>query len=455
MQRKMFIVLVCAALALMMALAGCSPAGQSGQSQNGSSGSQTTQGGNGGTPAKPVKLTYLDPLPSPERTALMQDLLKRFHDQNPNIEVEYQSVPWDQASKKWLAMGASGTLPDVVSIDDTSMTGLAAAGYIENLQPYYDKWSQTGNLTEASKLSRNKYKGNVYAIPDGFGLQGLFVRTDWFKELNLEPKIETWDDYFDLAKKLTDPAKGRYGISFRGGANGILRAMEYVVNAVHTDSWFEKDGKSILYRPEAAAAFKKFYSVYLDGYAPKESINWGFNEMVQGFMNGQAGILNQTPEVIVTADKNMKPGTWTVLPMPKASDGKRYMTWGYTAGYAMSAKSQNKAEAWKLIEFLSSPEINLEYCKKFSAIPIYKKNMDDPFFKQGPIAGYAASLADANIVYSTPPSYLTELPNFSGTYAVQETQKYLTGAQSLDDTVKHLADFLTQAQQKYMKENPQ
>lgn len=452
MKKTSFILTMCIILVFSLGLAGCS-SGSSETSQQ--SGQTDNQSSGGGTQGKTVKLTYLDPLPSPERTSLMQDLLKRFHDQNPNIEVEYQSVPWDQASKKWLAMGASKTMPDVLSIDDTSLTTLASAGYIENLQPYYDKWDQKNNLTDAAKMSRNKYKENVYVIPDGFGLQGLFVRTDWFKELNLEPKIETWDDYFDLAKKLTDPSKGRYGIAFRGGANGILRAMEYIVNAVHSDSWFEKDGKSILYRPESLEAFKKFYSVYLDGYAPKESINWGFNEMVQGFLNGQAAILNQTPEVIVTAEKNMKPGTWTVLPMPKASDGKRYITWGYTAGYAMSADSPHKEEAWKLIEFLSSPEINLEYCKKFSAIPIFKQNMEDPFFKEGPIAGYAASLAGSDIVYSTPPSHLTQLPYFSGTYAVQETQKYLTGAQSAEETVKHLADYLTQEQQKYLQENPQ
>jgi multiple sugar transport system substrate-binding protein len=310
-------------------------------------------------------------------------------------------------------------------------------------------------LTEAFKKSRNKYKDHVYAIPEGFGTQGLFIRTDWFKEIGHPESVDTWDDYFDLAKKLTDKSKGRYGISFRGGANGILRAMEYIVNELKTDSWFDQDGKSILYKPEAFAAFKKFYSVYQDGYAPKESINWGFNEMVQGFMNGQTGILNQTPEVIATAQKNMKEGTWTVVPMPKASDGKRYISWGFTAGYAMSSKSEHKNESWKLIEFLSSPEVNLEYCIKNTYLPIYKQNLQDPFFANGPISGYAKAMADTNLVFSAPPSHLTKLGQFSGTFAVEEVQKYLTGKQSAEDTVTHLADFLTKEQQAYLKDNLQ
>ncbi|NBD24655.1 ABC transporter substrate-binding protein [Paenibacillus glycinis] len=416
---------------------------------NGGSGANADSGG------EKVELSYLDPLPSPERTAFIQDLLKKFEAANPNISVEYTSVPWDQANNKWMTMGVAGILPDVISIDDTSLAGMASAGYIQSLQPFYDKWDQAANLSEAAKQARNKYKNEVYAIPDAFLLQGLFIRTDWFKEKGLPATIETWDDYFTDAKKLTDDGKGQYGISFRGGANGIIRAMEYVMAATHSDSWFDKDGKSILYTPEGKAAFKKFYDLYLDGESPKESVNWGFNEMVQGFTTGQTAILNQTPEVIAVAQKNMQPDTWNVVPMPKADDGKRYIFWGFTAAYAMSTNTKHKDEAWKLIEFLSSPENNLAYSKANTSIPIYAESLKDPFFSTGPIAGYAGSMADSNIVFAGPPSYLTRLGEFTGTFSVQETQKYMTGAQDLDTTVKHLADWLTTEQAAYLKDNPQ
>jgi multiple sugar transport system substrate-binding protein len=410
---------------------------------------------NVGEGGEKVSLSYLDPIPSPERTAFMKDLIQKFEDQNPNITVEYMSVPWDEANKKWMTMGAAGILPDVISVDDTSLSGLASAGYLKSLQSYYDGWDQVGNLTEAAKQARNKFKNEVYAIPDAFLLQGLFIRDDWFKEKGLPASIETWDNYFEYAEKLTDESKGQYGISFRGGANGIIRAMEYVMAATHSDGWYDENGQSILYSPEGKEAFKRFYDLFLNGYSPKESVNWGFNEMVQGFMTGQAGILNQTPEVIAVAQKNMQEGTWNVVPMPKADDGKRYIFWGFTAAYAMSANTEHSDEAWKLISFLSSPENNLAYSKANTSIPIYADNVKDPFFSEGPIAGYAGSMADSNIVFAGPPSYLTRLGEFTGTYSVQETQKYMTGAQDLDTTVKNLADWLTNEQTAYLKENPQ
>lgn len=450
MKKRVSSLLLAVLLAVVSLLSACG--GNSNNSENAADKNASTNNGGG---KKQVEISYLDPLPSPQRTELMKSLIDKFEAENPDIKVEYMSVPWEEAHTKWMAMGASKTLPDVISIDDTSLAGLAAAGYITSLQSYYDNWSEKDNLTEAAKQARNKYNGEVYAIPDAFLLQGLFIRSDWFKEKGLPEEIETWDDYFRLAEVLTDESKNRYGIAFRGGAHGIIRAMEYVMAAVHADSWFDEDGKSILYRPEAKEAFKRFYDLYLNGYAPKESVNWGFNEMVQGFMNGQAGILNQTPEVIAVAEENMEPGTWNVVPMPKSDDGKRYIFWGFTAAYAIASNSEHKDAAWKFIEFLSSPENNLEYSKKSTSIPIFKQNLEDPFFSTGPIAGYAGSMADSNIVFAGPPSHLTTLSEFTGNFAVQETQKYMMGAQSLDETVEHLADYLTKEQTEYLKNNPQ
>ncbi len=397
----------------------------------------------------PVKITYLDNIPSPERTALMKEIIAKFEEKNPGIKVEYTSVAFEESFKKLLAMGASGTMPDVVNVDESMFTTLAAAGYLENLQSYFDKWEQKDNLIEAVHKWPAKYNNQYYAIPDAFMLQALFIRSDWFKEKGLEPRIDTWEQYFDYGKALTDPAQGRYGISFRGGPNGIIRFMEYLASITETPGWFDENGNPITSKPEALDAFKKFYGVYSDGYAPKESINWGYNEMVQGFMNGQAAILNQTAEVIVPVQKNMKEGTWEIIPIPKSPSGKMFNHWGSTASYAMSVKSQHKEEAWKFIEFVSSPEINLEYAKRNGMLPIYKDAYKDPFFSQGPIKGFAEQMADPNIVYVNWADYLPEQSQFVGTFAKDQVQKYMLQQQSAEDTLKNLTNFLAEAQKKY------
>lgn len=405
-----------------------------------------------GTKSDPIKLTYLDNIPSPERTALLKDMIKKFEDKNPKIKVEYSSVGFEESYKKLMAMGASGTLPDVFNVDESMFTSLASAGYLQDLQENYDNWDQKDNLIAAVERWPSRYKEHFYAIPDAFMLQALFIRSDWFKEKGLPTKIDTWDQYFEFGQKLTNPSKGQYGISFRGGPNGIVRFMEYLASLTETPGWFDADGKPITSKPEALDAFKRFYGVYKEGYAPKESINWGYKEMVQGFLNGQAGILNQTAEVIIPVEQDMKKGTYEIIPIPKSPSGKNFNHWGSTAAYAMSAKSKHKEAAWKFIEFMSSPEMNLEYAKKNGMLPIYKDSYNDPFFSEGDIKGFAEQMSDPNIVYVNWADYLKEQSQFIGTFAVQEVQNYLLNKQSAEDALQHLNDFLEKAQERYEKE---
>ena len=118
------------------------------------------------------------------------------------------------------------------------------------------------------------------------------------------------------------------------------------------------------------------------------------------------------------------------------------MTWGYSGGYMMSSNTPNKEAAWSLIEFISSPEINLEYSKSFGCLPIYKSSLNDSFFQTGALKGYADQLLDPNIVYFSQPTELTQWGYFLSEYAMQETQKCLTGKQTSEETLNNLAQWM-------------
>ena len=61
-----------------------------------------------------TSLSFLDVAPSDVRTSYYEGLFQRFYE-DTGIEVEYQSVPWDDAANKITVLGASGTLPDVMT----------------------------------------------------------------------------------------------------------------------------------------------------------------------------------------------------------------------------------------------------------------------------------------------------------------------------------------------------
>ena len=41
--------------------------------------------------------------------------------------------------------------------------------------------------------------------------------------------------------------------------------------------------------------------IYQKGYAPKDSVNWGFNEIVAGFYSGTCAMLDQDPDALIAA----------------------------------------------------------------------------------------------------------------------------------------------------------
>lgn len=396
----------------------------------------------------PTQIIYLDPIPTPERTEMLGKMIEEFNKKG-TVNVEYQSIPWDEAYKKIVSMGASETMSDVIAVDEGMMKTLAAAEFLAPLDDYFANFHDKSDLTATFMNSESNwaYKGKMYVIPDSFGCQGIFVRTDWLKEVGVD--IETlrewtWDQYFDVNKKLTDKDKGRYGIAFRGGANGMRMFFEYACSKMEVGSCFpDGNNQSIFSRPEMVDLFKNFYGLYVDGYAPKDSITWGFTDMVEGFVTGQCGTLNQTPEVVLTCEETMQDGTWTVLPSPcKEGAQSNYINWGSTAGFSIAASSPNKDAAWEFISYVTNKENNLEYCKGFGYLPIYNSNLKDSYFQSGVMKGYADTLANPKnrlIDVST----LSQWGYFLAEFSTTEVQKYMSGTQSAEDTVANLAKWLS------------
>lgn len=446
-------VLLLSMVMVSSSLLGCSkqssPSTASQSSNTENSGDQSSN--DNASDGKAIEIQFLDVMPSDTRTQLFNQMISRFESENPGIKVKYSSVPFDEAYNKVVAMGASKSLPDVISCDTGIMSSVAAAGYLEDLTDRFNSLPSKDDFTASTLAAKPtySYKDKIYAVPDGFLTQGIFVRTDWLADAgyNIEDlRSWTWDEYFEVVKALTKPEEGRFGIAFRGGSNGGLRFFEYLGSMLEVTSAFPNGNNQSIYGdPDALKYFESFYNLYKDGYAPQDSINWGFTEMVEGFVSGQCATLNQTPEVTQTCKQSMEDGTWTVLPQPVNPEAaKNSVTWGYSGAYAISANSKQKDAAWRFVEWISEPENNLEFCKEFGQVPLYQSSLSDPFFQEGEMKGYVDALADPDIQYLQQASNLSQWGYFLSDYCKNETQKYMAGQQDSKTTLDNLAKWMTE-----------
>jgi len=397
---------------------------------------------------KQVTIQFMETLTSPERTEYVKTLIADFESKNPGIKVELISVPWEQAHDKIMTQIATKQLPDVVEMADNWLAEMAAAGALEDLTPYFDK-SEIKNEIVPSSLSLGKaYENTLYSIPYGLFIRGMFYRQDWLKENNLEvPK--TYDELFETAVKITDPAKNRYGYSFRGGKGSWTQLINTIMTQVGADGYFDQNGNCVLRDPKALEAFKQYADLYFKA-APKDALNWGYNEKVNAFTTNVTGFLMQDSEVIGSVEKTMKEGTYATAPLPVGPDGKRRLIAGFI-GYSMFSTSENKDASWKFISYMLDKKVNTDWCKKTNTMPVMKEALEDEYFKTGYIKAWSETAADPNTVLFTHPQYLPEWGQFFAEESVTGLQNYLLNKQTAEETMDKWASYLEDAYKKYKK----
>ena len=79
---------------------------------------------------------------------------------------------------------------------------------------------------------------------------------------------------------------------------------------------FKPDGTSTWSEPGWVKGVTFLTDLYKNGYAPKDSVNWGFNEIVAGFYSGSCAMLDQDPDALIAIAQRMDAKDFAVAPMP-------------------------------------------------------------------------------------------------------------------------------------------
>jgi multiple sugar transport system substrate-binding protein len=395
-----------------------------------------------------TNLKLVEVITSPERTETLKAIVKSFEDANPGAHVEIISLPWGQAFEKFATMVSAGDTPDVVEMPDRWQSLYANNGMLESLEPYLAKWEHTKELNDKTLQMGRYVKNTAYALPYGFYLRALFYNTKLFAQAGIAGPPKTLDDFMDDSKKIS-AIPGKYGYCLRGGPGGLNGWMMFGADMAGSNKFFTDDGVSTAADPGWIKGYSFLTDIYKKGYAPKDSVNWGFNEIVTGFYSGTCAMLDQDPDALIAVAERMNKDDYNVAPMPKGPTGKSFPTLGY-GSWSMFSNSKAKDLAWKLIATLDGPEGNIAWNKKIGALPIYKTAESDPFYANPRFKGWFTEIADPDVTPTVMPTYLEEFAYFADSMAPKTTQQALLGQLSTEDMAKQWKDYLTKAEQKFL-----
>lgn len=385
---------------------------------------------------------------SPQRTELLRGLLDKFEAANPGIKVKITSLPWGQAFEKLATMVQGGEIPDVVEMPERWVSLYGTSGQLESLEPWLAKWEGKDELSERVLQYGSVVGGTPYMIPYGFYIRAMFWNKKLFKEAGLDHAPLTIDEFVEASRKISALGKGKAGYCLRGGTGSANGYTMFMLAMNGSGDYFDRNGNSTFNQPGAVKGLQILADMHKEGLVPRDSVNWGFNEIVAGFYSGTCAMLDQDPDALIAIKERMNPADFAVAPMPLGPAGKAFPTLGY-AGWAMFKAAKDKEASWKLIAFLSSPESNLAWSKFVGVVPIHKRSQEDPFFDSEQFKGWFTELNDKHWEPTPVPAYLPEYGYWADSIAVQTGQELLLGQRTAEDVATEWASYFTEAQKKW------
>jgi multiple sugar transport system substrate-binding protein len=390
-------------------------------------------------------LKLVEVITSPERTETLKAIVKTFEVANPDVRVEVTSLAWGPSFEKFATMVAAGDTPDVVEMPDLWLALYANNGALESLEPYLKTWEYTRELNQRTLQLARVIRNTAYMLPYGFYLRALYYNKKMFAAAGVSAPPKTLDEFVAVSKKVSS-LPGKYGYCLRGGAGGVNAWLMFGALANGSDAFFNADGTSTFTDAGWVKGFSALAEIYKAGLAPKDSVNWGYNDVVAGFYSGTCAMIDNDPDALIAIAERMKPDEYGVAPWIKGPSGKSFPTIGYT-GWSMFANSKHKELAWKLIATLDGAAGNLTWNRRIGVLPIYTAAAKDPLYTDPRFKGWFDELSDPDVVPMLMPTDLRAWALFGGSIVPRTSQSLLLGQITAQEMAQQWALVMTKAKQ--------
>jgi multiple sugar transport system substrate-binding protein len=386
--------------------------------------------GSDNSSAKDESVTLKLGLWNQDQAKVYKEVLARFEEENPNINVEIQTTPVDKYWTKLQTAASSNEIPDVFWINGPNFIKYASNDILLPLNDYISESDMDWGKFPDSLKELYTYEDDKYAIPKDIDTIGLYYNKELFDEAGVDYPDDSWDweQFLEAAKKLTDKEKGIYGFAAQlypqaGHYNTIYQAGGYVVSDDLKKSGFDD--------PKTIKGLKFFTDmIHVHKVSPT----------LAQMTDTEARQLFESNKVAMHFD-----GSWMakvfqesfgdkvdVSELPK--DEKR-ATIIHGLGHAISSKTENPDAAWKLVEYLASNEVNSTFSESGLFLPANQDVWDT----------WVESVPDMNT------QVFTDMIDYSVPYPVTKNtaewellqEEYLTkawdGTEDIEDMAKKLA----------------
>jgi arabinogalactan oligomer/maltooligosaccharide transport system substrate-binding protein len=315
-----------------------------------------------------------------EEKAAFEKVAAAYNARGPKVKVTTLAVPYDAFADKISAAVPRGKGPDVFIFAQDRLGGWIEAGNtVEPIDFFLD--DATKGRFIPTTLQAMTYRGSVYGLPFNYKCITLIYNK---KLVKTPPKTSA--ELVAVAKKLTDPGAGRFGLAYS--------YADFYYHAALQNGFggrvFDAAGKPVLDNPQNVKALEQLLAwLDKDQILPREPSTALITSL---FNEGKAGMVFSGNWFLGEIAKGVE---WGLAPLPSLVEagGQPMRPWMTVEGVYIAAPSKQKEAAYEFVKYLTDLEAAKVMALEGRQSPSNKAVYADPKVAADPVlAGFNAQV---------------------------------------------------------------
>ncbi|NQV00460.1 MAG: extracellular solute-binding protein [Parcubacteria group bacterium] len=325
--------------------------------------------------------------------------IKAYEEAYPNIKINYRKLTYEEYEDEIVSALASGKGPDIWSIHNTWL-----ARHIDKLAPIPSEIMTPDIFGEifvdTALYDLQDSEGNIYGIPFSVDTLAMYYNKDFFNTEGLTAPPETWTEFKDYVKELTQ-VDSFGNVKLAGGALGtsqnVTRAVDilYLLMLQNGTQMTDEDGEKATFDAKAKTSGGEVYTpgldaliFYTDFADPKKSVyswNPAMHNSIDSFIQEEAAMAfgySYHDAIIKSKAPNLN---YDIAEVPQIQGSSKEVNYANYWAEVVSTTSAKQKEAWNFLNYLAKQE-NVQNYSEVTKRPAARKDvienqLNDPLLK--------------------------------------------------------------------------
>lgn len=365
----------------------------------------------------------------------MERVLALFAEKYPGVEVIQENIPNADFMAKFTAAVVANTRPDTTMVAADRLPDMVGMGGLVDLTERINNWELYQYFPE-NRWEGITLDGKLYGVPAFTFVDWAYYRKDWFEEAEIEGPPTTFDEFLDVAKKLTNADEGRYGFGMRAGDGG----QGFIVDIIEAfGSPIVVDGQPAIDRDIAIEAVKWWSELYtVHKVVPPSAPSDSYRQIMEGFKTGQTAMVWHHTGSLTEIQGALTEDEFATAVKP-AGPAKYVGRLSYLYNGIM--KEDNIDAAWAWVSFWGENDPAIAFLEETGYFPASEAVATDERITGNPLYGAAVEAMSQGIL----PNRFVGYPGWASNVVLPAFQRVLVGDSTVEQAVDEMIIGLEEA----------